>query len=160
MSFIRTVGAGRIVLCGAVLAGMLVGPISGAAASDASIKAVIKSYNSKVLVAEGHLVTAIGEYKKSGDPTAVQAAFKQSIAVIGSLRSKIASQTASSKRVKLGQAKFDKGLESVIVAYKRLSKAIGEKKVSPAAAKAEAKKAVSAIKSARIELKEGAKLLS
>jgi hypothetical protein len=159
MSFIRTVGAGRVALCAVVLAGVLAGPVSGAAASDASIKAVIKSYNSKVLVAEGHLVTAIGEYKSSGNPSGVQAAFKQSIVVLGALKSKIASQTASSKRVKLGQAKFDKGLQSVIVAYQRLSKAIGEKKVSPTAAKAEAKKAVIAIKSARVELEEGAKLL-
>jgi hypothetical protein len=159
MRLIRSAGAGRAALCAAVLAGVLAGSVSGASASDASIKAVIKSYNSKLLIADGHLETALGEYKKSGDPSDVQAAFEKSIAVLGALESKIAAQKASSPRVKLGQAKFDKGLKSIVVAYKRLSKAIGEKKVSPTAAKVEAKRAVSAIDKARVLLKEGARLL-
>jgi hypothetical protein len=159
MRFIKTAGTGRVALCAAVLIGVLAAPVSGASASDASIKAVIKSYNAKLLIADGHLATALGEYKKSGDPSGVQAALKKSIAVIGALKSKIASQKASNPRVKQGQAKFDRGLQAIVVAYKRLSTAIGEKQVSPAAAKAEAKKAVTAIDRARVLFKEGAKLL-
>jgi hypothetical protein len=160
MSFSRSVRAGRVALGAMALGAMLAGPVSGASASDASIKAAIKSYNSKILVAEGHLVTAIGEYKKSGSPSGVQSALQKSIAVLESLKSKIAAQSASSQRVKLGKSKFEKGLQSVILAYQRLKKAFGEKKVSPRAAKAEAVKAVSAVKSGRTELREGAKLLS
>jgi hypothetical protein len=159
MRFIRTARTGRVALCAAVLVGALVGPLSGASASDASIKAVIRSYNAKLLIADGHLATALGEYRKSGNPSGVQAALKKSIAVIGALKSRIASQKASGRRVKLGQAKFDKGLQAIVVAYKHLSTAIGEKKVSPTAAKAEARKAVTAIDRARVLFKEGAKLL-
>jgi hypothetical protein len=159
MRFIRSIGAGRVALCAAVLVGVLAGPVSGASASDASIKAAIKSYNSKLLIADGHLETALGKYKKNGNPSEVQTAFKKSIAVLSALESKIAGQKASSPRVKLGQAKFDKGLKSIVDAYEHLSKAIGEKQVSPTAAKAEAKKAASAIDKARVLLKEGAKLL-
>jgi hypothetical protein len=159
MRFTRRVGTARVALCAAVLVGVLGGSVSGASASDASIKAVIKSYNSKLLIADGHLATALGEYKKSGNPRGVQAALRKSIAVISALKSKVASQRASNPRVKLGRAKFDKGLQAIAVAYKRLSTAIGEKKVSPAAAKAEAKKAVAAIDRARVLFKEGAKLL-
>ena len=159
MRFTKTAATGRAALCAAVLVGVLVGPVSAASASDASIKAVIKSYNAKLLIADGHLTTALGEYKKTGNPSDVQAAFKKSIAVLSSLKAKIASQKASNPRVKLGQTKFDKGLQAIVVAYERLSKAIGEKRVSPAAAKAEAKKAVSAIDRARVLFKEGAKLL-
>jgi hypothetical protein len=155
----KAVTAGRVALCAVALGGMLAGQVSAASASDASIKAVIKSYDSQILVTEGHLVTAIGEYKKSGNPSGVQTALQKSIKVLASLKSKIAAQSASSQRVKLGKAKFEKGLQSVIVAYGHLKKAFGEKKVSPQAAKAEAKKAVSAIKSGSIQLKEGAKLL-
>lgn len=159
MRCIRAAKAGRVALCAAVLVGVLAVPVSGAFASDASIKAVIKSYNSKLLIADGHLSTALGEYKKSGNPSGVQAAFRKSIAVLSSLKAKIASQKALSPRVKLGQSKFDKGLQAIVVAYRRLSKAIGEKQVSPAAAKAEARRAVTAIDRARVLFKEGAKLL-
>jgi hypothetical protein len=150
----------RIAICAAVVGGALAGPVAGASASDASIKAVIKSYNSKILVAEGHALTALGEYKSTGNPANVQSALTQSIDVLSSLKSKIAGQSASSSKVKEGKAKFEKGLAAVIVAYRRLKTAIGEKKSSPEAAKTEAKKAVSAVKVARKELLEGAKLLS
>jgi hypothetical protein len=160
MSFPRTAGAGRLALCAIVLGGVLAGPVAGASASDASIKAVIKSFNSKILVAEGHVVSAIGEFKKSGDPSKAQNAIAESIAVLGALKSKIASQSASSPKVKLGKVKFDKGLQSVIVAYRHLKAAFGEKKVSPKIAKAEAKKAVLEVNKGRIQLREGAKLLS
>jgi hypothetical protein len=159
MRFNRSVPTAKLALGAAVLAAALAGPVSGATASDASIKAAIKSYNSKLLIADGHLETALGEYKKSGNPSDVQAAFTKSIAVLSALESKIASQKASSPRVKLGQTKFDKGLQSIIAAYRRLSKAIGEKRVSPAAAKAEAKKAAVEIDKAGVLLKEGTKLL-
>ncbi len=104
-------------------------------------------------------MTAIGEYKKSGNPAGVQKAIQKNTSVLLSLESKIRSQSASSTRVKLGKAKFVKGLQKVVVAYRHLSEAFGEKQVSPAAAKAEAKKAVSIVKSARTELREDAKLL-
>ncbi len=159
MSAARRVGSWRAALCIVVLGGVLLGPVSGAAARDAIFKAVIQSEDQKILVAEGHVVTALGEYKKSGNPRGTQAALQKSIDVLSSLRSKIASQSASSKRVKLGKAKFEQGLQSVVRAYRHLEKALGEKKVSPRAAKAEARKAVSAVKAGAKELREGAKLL-
>jgi hypothetical protein len=160
MRLSRVIGAQRMALYAAVLGGVLIGPVSGAAASDASIKAVIKSYDSKILTAEGHVLTALGAYKKSGNPSGAQAAIQKSIAVLSSLKSKIASQPASSNRVKLGKAKFEQGLQAVVVAYGHLKTALGEKKVSPQAAKAEAKKALLAVKAGSKELREGAKLLS
>ncbi len=150
----------RLAICAAVAGSALAGPVSGASASDASIKAVIKSYDSKILVAEGHVLTALGEYKNTGEPADVQSAISSSISVLSSLESKVAAQPASSTRVKAGKAKFDKGLKTVVVAYRHLKSAIGEKKASPQAAKEEAKKALSAVKAGAKELKEGAKLLS
>jgi hypothetical protein len=150
----------RSAVCVAVLGAVLVAPVSGASASDASIKAVIKSYSPRILVAEGHVLTAIGRYKKSGNPSAVKSALATSISVFGSLKSKIAAQSASSTRVRAGQAKFEKGLQKVILAYRSLQTAFGEKRASPTAAKAEAKKALRAVKAGHKEIVEGAKLLS
>jgi hypothetical protein len=149
----------RLASCAMVLGALLAGPVAGATASDASIKSVIKSYDSRLLVAEGHTVTAIGEYRQSGNPSGVKAALTKSIALLRSLRSAIAPQSASSPRVKAGKAKVEKGLGAVILAYQHLKKAFGEKKASPQNAKAEAKKALSAIRKGRKELREGARLL-
>jgi hypothetical protein len=135
------------------------GQVASSSASDASIKRVIKSYNSKILVAEGHVVSAIGEYKHSGNPKKVQTALAQSIVVLGSLKSAIAKQSASSPKIKEAKTKIEKGLHAVILAYRRLAKAVGEKHASPHAAKAEAKAALSAVKKGSIELHEGAQLL-
>ncbi len=151
---------GVLLTCSALLlGGGLLGPVASAGASDASIKAVIKSYGSKILIAEGHVLTALGHYKKNGDPSAVKAAITNSVAVLGSLKSAIGTQTASSPKVKTGKTKFEKGLQTVIRAYDKLKQAFGEKKASPQAAKAEAKKALRAVKQGSKELREGAKLL-
>jgi hypothetical protein len=149
----------RVAACVAVVGGVLVGPIGGASASDASIKSAIKSYESKILVSEGRVVTAIGEFKKSGNPGGVKAALTKAIVVLRSLKSAIATQSASSPKVKEGKAKIEKGLRSVILAYQHLKKAFGEKQASPQSAKAEAKKGLSAVRKGRKELREGAKLL-
>jgi hypothetical protein len=149
----------QIVVCAVVLGAALLGPATGAMASDASIRAVLKSYSSRILISEGHVVTAIGEFKKSGNPNGVQAALKRATGVLSSLKSKIAAQSASSRRVKEGKAKLENGLGAVIGAYRHLKTAFGEKQSSPQTAKAEAKKALRAIKQGASELREGAKLL-
>jgi hypothetical protein len=150
----------RTALCVVVLGSVLTIPIASAAASDASIKATIKSYSARITVAEGHLLTAIGKYKASGNPTVVDAALKKSIGVFRALKAKVGVQSASSTRIKTGKRKFESGLQQVIVAYEHLKTAFGEKRASPQAAKAQAKKALLAVKAGRKELMEGAKLLS
>jgi hypothetical protein len=149
----------EVAVCAVLLCGALTASVTGASASDASIKAVVKSFDSKILVAEGHVVSALGEYKKTGDPSGVKSAIGKSIAVLSSLKAKVAVQSAPAGRVKTGKAKLVKGLSAVVGAYRKLSVAFGEKKVSPAAAKTEAAKAVVAVDKGRKELREAVKLL-
>jgi hypothetical protein len=151
--------AARMATCLAVLGGVLAGPVSGASASAASIKNVIGSYNASVLVAEGHVVSAIGEYKKTGDPKGAQAAITSSIDVLRSLKSKLATQAAVRRRVKAAKAKLEHGLEAIIVGYTRLSTAYGEQNANPGAASALIAKAARTLLSGRKELGEGLKLL-
>jgi hypothetical protein len=156
----RNLRLAKVAVCAVLFSSALTaGFAASASASDASIKAVLKSFNSKILVAEGHVVSAIGGYKKTGNPTAVRGAIGKSIVVLDSLKAKVSAQSAAGGRVKAGKAKLVKGLTSVVSAYKKLSIAFGEKKVSPTAAKAEAVKAVDAVKKGRAELREAVKLL-
>ena len=146
--------AGAASLCGAI-----VGPVSAAGASSGSIKAAIVSYGPKIDVAEGHVLTAIGEYKESKNPTAVQAAISSSVGVLGSLKSDVAHQSARAPRVKKARAKVEGGLQAVIAGYQDLSTAYGEAAASPEAAGTEATNAVIAVKKGQTELREGVKLL-
>jgi len=148
------IAAGAALLCSA-----LVIPVTAASASAGSIKAAIKSETPTILVDEGHLLTALGEYKTSGNPSAVQAALAVTITSVHSLESKIAAQPAVKPRVKKAKAKLEKGLKIIVVAYERLSTAFGERTVSPEAAKAETTKALIAVKRGGKELTEGTKLL-
>jgi hypothetical protein len=160
MRNLTRVGTARAIVCMAILGGVLAGPVAGASASDASIKSVIKSYDSKILVAEGHVLSALGEYKKSGNPSQVDSAITKSVTVLQALKSAIAAQSASTPKIKTGKAKFETGLQTVITGYEHLKTAFGEKKASPQAAKEQASKALTSLKKAKSELREGAKLLT
>jgi hypothetical protein len=152
--------AARVAACAAALcAALAAGPVTGASASDTSIKAAIKKAAPQILITEGHVVTAIGEYKVNANPVPVQGALQKAITVLRALRTKIADQSAVSPRVKLGKAKLEKGFHSVIVAYEGLKTAFGEKAASPTTAKLEATKALEAVKRGGKQLSEGVKLL-
>jgi|CZKG01.1.fsa_nt_gi hypothetical protein len=149
-----------VAACGlAVLLGALAGPVTGAMASKASIKEAFRSYSSKIAVAEGHTLTAVGEYKTTKNAAPVEEAITNSIAVIGGLRSKVAHQSAKTPKVKAAKAKFVKGLKAIIVSYEKLKAAFADKASNPEAAQAEATKALAALKSGRKLLGEAVKLL-
>lgn len=155
--------AARVIPCVAMLCGVLIGPTSVATANKASIRAAITSYSSKVDVAEGRVLTAVGEYKESKDPkdpAGVQAAIANSVAVITALKAKVALQSAVAPRVRKAKRKVESGLQAIIVGYKELSVAYGENATSPEAAAAEATKAEVAVKQGRKQLTEGVKLLN
>lgn len=138
---------------------VLGGFASSASASDASIKKVIKTYNPKILVAEGHVISAIGEFRKNSNAGPVESALTASINVFKSLKSKIAGQPAVSPNVKKGKLKLLKGLTAVISAYQHLKVAFAIKAVSQAAATEQALKAETAVHKGRKELHEGLQLL-
>jgi hypothetical protein len=150
----------RVFACLVVVGMTLSVSVSGASASDASIKASFKSYNSKILIAEGHLATALGEYKTSHNATPVEEALSHSTAVVHSLEVKIARQAAGAPRVKEGKAKIVKGLTAVVVAYGQLKAAFEAKTASPEAAVEDAQKAELAVKKGRKELLEGVRLIA
>ena len=83
-----------VACCLVVLAGVLAGPLTGASASKQSIKAAIKSYSGPIAVAEGHTLTALGEYKSTHVPAPVEEAITKSVTVLAALRSKISHQGA------------------------------------------------------------------
>src|ERR1700689_1909597 len=139
------------VACAAVLGAMLLGPVAGASASDASIKNVIKTNDAKIAIAEGRALTAIGEYKMTRNAAPGETALTNSIDVRHALKTQIARQTAGSSRVKEGKIKLEKGLHSVIVAYEHLKAAFNVKSVSPQAAKEQAEKAIVSVKKGRRE---------
>jgi hypothetical protein len=147
-----------VMLC-VTLAGVLSAFAPSASASDASIKQAIKSYAPKILVAEGQLLSAVGSYAKTGNPSKVESALSNSISVFHALRSRIAAQSAVATKVKEGKRKLLKGLEAVTSAYKHLKIAFAVKAVNSAAAKLQAQRAEAAVKKGRRELREGLQLL-
>jgi hypothetical protein len=155
----RSFGVLRALIGVVVVSAMTMGPIASAPASNASITAVIESYSSRILVDEGEVVSAIGVFKQTHQVAGVQTAISRSVKLLSSLKSKLVRQSASSRRVKLGKAKFVKGLGGVVKAYNHLALAYSENAGNPQAAEAEATKAIAEVKKARAQLKKGAKLL-
>lgn len=149
----------RAALCCLVLACCLAGPVSGASASAGSIKQALKSYNSRVLVSEGHVVSALGTFEENHVAAPVVAAINESVVVLKSLRAKIERQSAAATRVKEAKTLIIKGIGSVIAAYTRLDSAFSETTVNPEAAKVEVEKSDTDIRRAHAELKKGSKLL-
>jgi hypothetical protein len=152
-------GTARRVACVVAMCAAVLVPASVASASGVSIKAAIQSYESRILTSEGRVVTALGEYKTSNNPSGVVAALKHATAVLEGLESKIAKQSAGSLRIKRAKSKIESGLHAVVTAYRRLENAFNVKSVSQETATAEAKKALEAVKRGGRQLREGAKLL-
>jgi hypothetical protein len=154
-----TTGKLRIAAAVLVLAGGAIAPAT-AAASDASIVAVIERYGPKIDKAEGGVLTAIGNYRQSGkDPGQVTAALGKSIHVFKSLDAKVAKQSAPAGRVRRGKENVEQGLGQVITAYKHLRGEFG-KEASPEVAEADGKRLAHEVLLARKDLAKGVKLLT
>lgn len=145
--------------CLAALAVMLAGPVTGAGASEAGIKAAIRAYSGKIDVAEGHVLTAVGEYKTTHNAAPVEEAITASISVLSALRTKIVHQSVAIPKIRTAKSKLVKGLGAVITAYEKLKAAYSDKASSPTTAQSEAEKAIVALKSGSKQLKEAIKIL-
>ena len=137
----------------------MLGPVAGASASKGIIESAIASYNSRILVAEGHVVTAARCIQHDERRCGVETAIGRSISVLGGLRGKVAIQPADRPRVRLAKLKIATGLQTVIGSYRRLGTAFAEQATDPAASMADATAALTAVKTGRRELLDGVKLL-
>jgi hypothetical protein len=144
----------------AVLTAVLAGPVSGALASKASIKSVLKSSSPQVAQAEQGVAAAIAAYKTSHEAAPVESAIAKSVFVLKRLRTKVASQSAGPEAVKLAKSKLVKGISAVVAAYVRLNSAFAQHGSDPSAAKTEAEAALKKVAKGRKQLKEAVKLLS
>jgi len=150
--------AGLAALAAVLCAAMLI-PATDASASAKGIKQAIKTYIPKIDQAEGHVLTAIGEYKEAGNPTVVEEALANTVSVVRELEAKVAGQRARAHRVKHGKAKIMTGLKAIVRAYQHLATAFADKAPAPDVAKSEAEKSVRSIRRGVRELEEGLKLL-
>lgn len=158
----RARAAVRIVAPALALCCMAMGPVATSSASSKSIKAVIRSYNGKVEVAEGKVVTAAGTYEESSapkDPAPVETAISESVAVLRALKAKVALQSANAPRVKRAKAKIEKGVGEVIVGFGYLYTAFAEKATNPEAANTAAEKSVAVVEEGQKNVRAGVKLL-
>ncbi len=150
----------RWILAGLVLAaGALAGPVASASASSSSIKAAVVSYEGRILVAEGKVVSAVGTYKTDHVAEPVLSAIGNSVTVLSGLRAKVARQPAARTRVKKAKRLIVRGLTSIIASYEKLKTAFAEKGSDPEAAVAEANQAEAVVKAGRKQLLAGLKML-
>lgn len=152
-------GLTRFAVLTATLLGVTLAPAVNASASVASIKAVILSYGPRIDVAEGHVLTALGEYKESTGPAEVESAIGGSVAVLGSLKGKVAEQSVGTRRARKAKAKIASGLQAVIVGYEDLSEAYAQRTANRAVAVTEATNAEARVKEGQKDLRAGVKLL-
>jgi hypothetical protein len=152
-------GLTRLAVLTATLCGLTIAPATEASASVASIKAVFVSYSPRIDVAEGRVLTALGEYKESTGPAEVESAIGGSVAVLGSLKRKVAEQRVGTHRARNAKRKIESGLRAVIVGYEDLSEAYAQRTSNPSAAVTEAKAAVARVKEGQKDLRAGVKLL-
>jgi hypothetical protein len=137
-----------------------VGPVASASASRSGIIGIVETYVPKIVEAEGKVVSALGEYERTGELTKTDEALNKNIKLLQEMRSKIAAQSAASRRVKRAKHRLEKGLNRVIGAERGLENALTVKHTNPEAAKAEAEKAILAIKRADREISEAEALLT
>jgi hypothetical protein len=150
----------RAVLLLAVSATVLAGPVSGASASKASIKAALKSGLPQVKSTELAAGEAIKAFKTTHEAAPVDSALAKAITALKALKVKVAKQPAGPPAVKTAKAKLLKGFSAVVVAYEHLGTAFQENASNPSAAEAEATTALTKIKAGNTQIKAAVKLLS
>jgi hypothetical protein len=149
----------RAVLLLAVSATVLAGPVSGASASKASIKAALKSGLPQVKSTELAAADAIKTFKTTHEAAPVDSALANAITALKSVKAKVAKQSAGASAVKMAKAKLLKGFSAIVLAYEHLGTAFQEHGTDPSAAEAEATMALTKIKAGNTQIKAAAKLL-
>lgn len=142
-----------------VACALMLVPVASASASAGGIRKAVRTWSGPIDIAEGHALTAIGEYQEDKNPVPVEAAIAETIKDLEGLKASVARQSAKPVRVAKAKRKIEAGVHSLITAYQHLSTAYGVKAENPQAATEEADTALVEIKRALKELKEGAKLL-
>lgn len=119
---------------------ILAGPIGSAQASDASIRAAINSYNTKITKDESRIVTAAATYHKTHRSASLIAALKKEVTDLHALEHKLARQKATTPNGRKGQADVVKGLSDIAKGYGSLAKEVkaasAQKSVSQASLRA------------------------
>lgn len=135
------------------------GSASTAWGSETSIKAVIVSYAGKIEIAEGRVITAVGEFRETKNVAPLETAISGSVSVLRTLQARLSRQGAHSSRVKEAKAKIVGGLRELVVAYEQLAAAYNEYLTNPNAARSAALSAQGLVVEGRNEVMQGIKLL-
>ena len=150
--------SGRLTLT-AVAAGVALFAAAPAQASDAGIRDVVNRYAPRLSADEQSVTAALSSYERSGDPAAPQAAIARELSDLTAFRSAVIAQPAVLRRVRLGRRELVRGLTDVLGAYRKLSRALGEKATRPAAARTVAARAAAQVARGRTELSSAEQLL-
>lgn len=153
-SFRRSVVLSAVGLC-AVLAG----PLASAQASNATIRATISSYSSRIARDEAGVLRGVAAFKKHHAPVLVRA-LRHEVGDLNSLRGKLTRESASSARGRRGKSDVVAGLGLIASAYGALARDVAAASKSMGVSQAKVRAAVAADNRGRAKLRAGLKLLS
>jgi hypothetical protein len=145
-------------LSAVTLCAVLAGPIAGAQASNATIRAAVNTFNAKLLHDEARVLDGLGTYQSKHNATPLISALNHEVTDLHALQVKLAHQSASSVSGRKGKSDIDTGLGLIAKAYKALAVDVKASTTAPVSA-AKVNAAVKTDKKGRADLTAGAKLL-
>ncbi len=105
------------IAAGAVLAG----PVTGARASDAGIRATIDAYNHRVAADEARIVAAAAAYDRTRRPAPLVNALTREVRDLRALQGQLVRQPASTARGRRGRDDVVRGLGLIASGYSALA---------------------------------------
>lgn len=139
---------------------ILAGPMASAQASDASVRAAINSYNTKITKDEARILRAAATYHKTHRSAGLVAALKKEVIDLRALEHKLARQKASTANGHKGQADVIKGLSDIAKGYGSLAKEVKAASASKPVSAASLRAAQSIDKRGHNLVVKGLKLLA
>jgi hypothetical protein len=152
--FTRAAVSAAAVGCG------VLGSATGAQASDASIRATVKSAVPKIVHSQARILDGLATYEKTHSPTALIKSIKAQNRDLSALETKVAGQTASTPNGTKGKADIVTGLRLIIGSNRTLTKELQRSSAHKPVSNAKMKAAAKADVKGNADLNAGGKLLS
>lgn len=135
------------------------GPAGAAQASDATLKATVKSDVPKLLRSQAKIIDGLAALAKTSSVKPLVKAIRAQDRDLTSLRRRLAAESASSTTGTRAKADITKGLALIVTANSTLSKDLAKASSGKAVSKAQVKAAAAAVKRGNVDVATGVKLL-
>jgi hypothetical protein len=138
---------------------VVLGPVAGAQATDATLRATIKNDVPKITRSQAKILDGLATLQKSGSAKAIVKAINAQDRNLTALKNRVAGQSSSTSAGSKGKSDVTKGLALIVKSNTTLAGDLSKASSGKPVSKTQVKAATAEVKKGNVEINAGAKLL-